>query len=127
MKIQHIALYVKNLELMRKFYEKYFKGISNEKYYNPKTGLQTYFLTFDGDVRLELMARPDSCEMEKPYYREGFTHLAISVGSQKAVDNLTLELKNAGFQVISGPRTTGDGYYESCILDPENNQIEITV
>ncbi len=126
MKIEHVAIYVQDLENMKNFYETYFSASSNERYHNPKTGLKTYFLSFGDGARLELMSRPDSCDQEKSYYREGFTHLAFSVGSKELVDSMTALLDKDGYKVISGPRTTGDGYYESCVLDPENNQIEIT-
>ena len=125
MKIEHTALYVEDLEKMKNFYEDYFSAKSNDKYYNPTTGLETYFLSFDGGSRLELMTRPDMSSQEKPLFRTGFTHLAFSVGTKELVDQLTSRLKNDGYEVISGPRTTGDGYYESCIFDPEGNQIEI--
>ena len=126
MKIEHIALYVTDLETMKKFYEDYFSAKSNDKYHNPTTGLETYFLSFDEGSRLELMTRPDIVSQEKPLFRTGITHLAFSTGSKELVDQLTQRLKNNGYEVISGPRTTGDGYYESCVLDPEGNQIEIT-
>jgi lactoylglutathione lyase len=126
MKLEHIAMYVQDLELMKNFYQTYFSATPNEKYHNPNTGLQTYFLSFEGESRLELMTRPDTNPQDKPLNREGYIHLAFSLGSKDQVDTLTTRLKNDGYQVISGPRTTGDGYYESCILDPENNQIEIT-
>lgn len=126
MKLEHSAMYVNDLEQMKTFYQTYFDAVPNDKYHNPKTGLETYFLSFKGDSRLELMTRPEKVELDKPLYRTGLTHLAFSTGSKDAVDELTQRLKDDGFQVISGPRTTGDGYYESCVLDPENNQIEIT-
>ena len=126
MKVEHIALYVTDLETMKKFYEDYFSAKSNDKYHNPTTGLETYFLSFDEGSRLELMTRPDIVSQEKPLFRTGITHLAFSTGSKELVDQLTQRLKNNGYEVISGPRTTGDGYYESCVLDPEGNQIEIT-
>lgn len=126
MKIEHIALYVTDLETMKKFYEVYFSAKSNDKYHNPTTGLETYFLSFDEGSRLELMTRPDIVSQEKPLFRTGITHLAFSTGSKELVNQLTQRLKNDGYEVISGPRTTGDGYYESCVLDPEGNQIEIT-
>ncbi|WP_203246492.1 VOC family protein [Sporosarcina beigongshangi] len=127
MKIEHIALYATDLDAMKKFYEVYFSAKSNDKYYNPKTGLETYFLTFDEGSRLELMTRPDMVFQEKPLFRTGITHLAFSIGSKELVDQITQRLKNDGYEVISGPRTTGDGYYESCVLDPEGNQIEISI
>ncbi len=125
MKIEHIALYVTDLEEMKKFYEVYFSAKSNDKYHNPTTGLETYFLSFDEGSRLELMTRPDMVSQEKPLFGTGITHLAFSTGSKELVDQLTQRLKNDGYEIISGPRTTGDGYYESCVLDPEGNQIEI--
>lgn len=126
MKIDHIAMYVENLEEVREFFIKYFKATSNEMYHNPKTGLKTYFLSFEEGSRLEIMTRPDMTESSKNIMQTGYIHLAFSVGSKERVDSLTSELKEAGYEVLSGPRTTGDGYYESCILGPENNQIEIT-
>lgn len=125
MKINHLALYVKDLEGMKAFYKKYFNATENTKYHNPKTGLETYFLTFPGEARLEIMTRPDVSESEKKDMQAGYIHLAFSAGSKQKVDDLTHQLKEDGFTVLSGPRTTGDGYYESCVLDPENNQIEI--
>lgn len=123
--INHIALYVNDLEKMKKFYEEFFNGKSNEMYHNKNTGLKTYFLSFENGARLEIMTRPDMTENQKELTKLGYIHLAFSVGSREKVDALTNKLKNSGYKVISGPRTTGDGYYESCVLDPENNQIEI--
>lgn len=127
MKIDHISLYVEDLEATKKFFTHYFDATPNEGYHNPNTGLSTYFLTFLGGARLEIMHRNDIIEREKDLYRSGYVHLAFSVGSKEAVDTLTNRLAQDGYQVLSGPRTTGDGYYESCILDGEGNQIEITV
>ena len=125
MRIEHIALYVRNLEKMKSFYETYFGAVSNKKYHNPRTGLSTYFLSFADGARLEIMHRPDMTETERGRTDSGYIHLAFSVGSKKSVDSMTKQLADDGYEVISGPRTTGDGYYESCILDPEGNQIEI--
>ncbi len=128
MKIDHIALYCKDLEQMRQFFLDYFDAVSNEQYHNPRTGLRTYILTFpDGDARLELMQRPDTIDADPLKQIIGFIHVSFAVGSKEAVDAKTIELSNAGYQITSGPRTTGDGYYESSILGPENIQIEITV
>ena len=127
MRINHVALYVKDLERMKDFYVTYFKGTANELYHNPKTGLMTYFIQFDNDVRLELMVRPDVHESSNRLFQEGWTHMAISVGSKVEVDQLTQTLIEAGCQHISGPRTTGDGYYESLVLDLEGNPLEITL
>lgn len=125
MKINHAAVFVEDLEGTKDFYKQYFGAKENDKYHNPRTGLETYFLSFDGDVRLEIMKRPDLKENEKNLFQLGYAHLAFSVGSKEKVDELTNRLEKDGYIVLSGPRTTGDGYYESCILDPENNQIEI--
>ena len=128
MRIDHVALYCLDLEGMKEFFVRYFNGVSNDMYHNPKTGLKTYILSFDdSDARLELMARPEIEDEEENIYRQGFIHLSFSVGSKEKVDNLTKVLNEDGYQVLSGPRTTGDGYYESCIVGPENNLIEITI
>ncbi len=127
MKIEHIALYVKDLEAARAFFVKYLGGISNKMYHNPKTGFSSYFISFDNGARLELMTRLDIADDPKNLKRTGFIHLAFSVGSPERVDQLTEELKDAGYEVISGPRMTGDGYYESCIAVIEGNQIELIV
>ena len=128
MKIVHVALYCLDLEGMREFFIRHFNGVSNEMYHNPKTGLKTYILSFeDSDTRLELMTRPEVKDEEVNIYRQGFIHLSFSAGSKEKVDCLTKVLNEAGYQVLSGPRTTGDGYYESCIVGPENIILEITV
>lgn len=127
MKISHIAMYVSDLEKSRDFYIKYFGAVSNEKYRNPKTGLETYFLSFDGYVKLEIMQRPDTVSREKSELAEGFAHLAFGVGSRENVDSLTERLRGDGFTVAGNPRITGDGYYESVVLDNDGNKIEITV
>ena len=127
MKINHVAIYVKDLEKMRKFYEKYFEAKANEKYHNKNTGLQTYFLSFpNSEARLEIMARPELLERNNKITSEGFIHLAFSIGNKENVDKLTKRLVNDGFRCLSGPRTTGDGYYESVVQDCEGNLIEIT-
>ena len=91
-----------------------------------KTGSETYFLSFEDSTRLEIMKRPNMVNSEKTLTRTGYIHLAFSVGSKEKVDTLTSQLEQAGYEIISGPRTTGDGYYESCVLGPEGNQIEIS-
>ena len=96
-------------------------------YHNATTGFRSYFLTFSDGARLEIMNKPSMQDAEKTNNRTGYIHLAFSVGSKEKVDNLTARLKSDGWEIISGPRTTGDGYYESCILGFEGNQIEITV
>ena len=128
MRIDHAALFCKDLEEMRQFFLDHFEAQSNELYHNPKTGLKTYILSFrDSDARLEIMSRPDTIDIDPSGRNIGFVHLSFAVGSKEAVDAKTTELRNAGYVVISGPRTTGDGYYESCILGPEGIQLEITV
>lgn len=127
MKIEHIAMYVNDLEGTKLFFEKYMGAVSNNLYHNKVTGFKSYFLTFEDGARLEIMNRNDMENMDKTLQRTGYIHIAFSVGSREKVDLLTEQLKKDGYKVISGPRTTGDGYYESCILDMEGNQIEITV
>lgn len=127
MKIDHVAMYVKDLENTKSFFEKYFGAISNDGYHNKNTNFRSYFLSFENGSRLEIMNKPDMDDKEKSVARTGFIHIAFSVGSKEKVDELTSQLKADGYEVLSGPRTTGDGYYESCIIDLESNQIEITV
>lgn len=127
MKIEHVAMYVEDLEKARAFFETYFQGCPNTLYHNPKTGFRSYFLTFDDGARLELMQRPDTEAIHTSPLRRGFIHLAMSVGSREAVDALTERLKKDGYDILSGPRTTGDGYYESCVAGIEGNLIEITI
>lgn len=124
--IEHIATYVKDLEAARDFFVAYLGGKSNDGYHNPRTGFRSFFISFDDGARLELMNKPEMDDLEKPLNRTGYVHIAFSVGSKKKVDELTEKLKTAGYEVVSGPRTTGDGYYESCIVAVEGNQIEIT-
>lgn len=125
MKINHIALYTDDLERMKQFYITYFGAKSNQGYHNKNTGLRTYFLSFDDDTGLELMTRPNLEQQGDSQVHLGYIHLAFSVGSKENVDSLTTSLEKDGFTVLSKPRTTGDGYYESCVLDPDGNQIEI--
>ncbi len=127
MKIDHIAVYVCDLEREKAFFTRFFGAKAGGKYHNQATGLQTYFLTFAGGARLELMYRPDLALQGSGRSQTGYAHLAVSVGSKREVDRLTNVLQEAGYAVASPPRLTGDGYYESCVLDPEGNPIEITV
>ena len=127
MKIEHAAMYVNNLEAARDFFVNYLYGKANDGYHNKTTGFRSYFISFDGGARLEIMNKPQLDDAEKSANRTGYAHLAFSAGSKDAVDKLTERLKKDGFEVLSGPRTTGDGYYESCIIGIENNLIEITV
>lgn len=127
MKIEHLAIWVKDLEKMKSFYAKYFRMNCSEKYTNPKKQFSSYFLSFSEGTRLEIMHQPDIAEEEgksRPAY--GLAHFAISVGSKQKVDELTETFRKDGFEIAGEPRLTGDGYYESVILDPEGNRIEIT-
>ena len=129
MKIDHIAIYTGDLERMRQFYTIYFQAESNQGYHNERTGLRTYFLTFEDGARLELMTRPELLRKDhtgSTAYHIGYTHLAFHVGSRELVNSLTERLEQDGYAVVSRPRVTGDGYYESGILDPDGNYIEIT-
>ena len=126
MRIEHIAMYVSDLEQAKDFFVKYLGGHANAGYHNKTTDFRSYFISFEEGARLELMQKPKMWNLEKPLARTGYAHLAFSVGSKEKVDALTARLQQEGFPVISGPRTTGDGYYESCIVAIEGNQIEIT-
>lgn len=127
MVIEHIAMYVNNLEKAKDFFVNYLGATSNEGYHNIKTDFRSYFLSFDDGARLEIMNKPIMEDNEKTLNRTGFIHIAFSVGSKEMVNTLTEKLKIDGYEVVSGPRTTGDGYYESCIVGIEGNQIELTV
>lgn len=127
MRIEHIAMYVCDLERAKDFFVRYFHASAGEKYHNPKTGFQSYFLSFQGECRLELMSKDKLGHVDKPSDRTGYAHIAFSVGTKEKVDSLTEQLRNDGYHVTSNPRTTGDGYYESCLIDLEANQVEITV
>ena len=125
--IEHIAMYVNDLEAARDFFAEYLGGQSNDGYHNKTTDFRSYFICFDGGARLEIMTKPKLEDQDKPLNRTGYAHIAFSVGSKEKVDELTEQLKSDGFEVVSGPRTTGDGYYESCVVAIEGNLIEITV
>ncbi|MFT9078488.1 VOC family protein [Ethanoligenens sp.] len=127
MKIEHVAMYVNDLQRVKIFFEQYFGAKSNTEYHNQNTGFKSYFLTFDDGTRLEIMKKPQMEDREKKLARTGYIHIAFSVGNKEKVNALTAKLKLDGYDVISGPRTTGDGYYESCIVGIEGNQIEITI
>ena len=127
MKIEHIALYVNSLEKTREFFMKYFGAKSNDGYHNSGTDFRSYFLSFDNGTRLEIMNKPEMPDLPKALARTGYAHIAFSVGSKEKVDDLTATLKSDGYEVVCEPRFTGDGYYESCIVAIEKNQIEITI
>ena len=127
MTIEHIAMYVNDLEKARDFFVKYLDGKTNDGYHNKTTDFRSYFISFDDGARLEIMNKPGLIDDEKSLNRTGYIHIAFSLGSKEKVDELTARLKADGYEVVSGPRTTGDGYYESCIVGIEENQIELTV
>jgi lactoylglutathione lyase len=126
MKIEHVAIWVKDIEGMKTFYEKYFNGQSNEVYHNKAKGFESYFIQFDSGARLEIM-RQSSVVKPSGGERLGWAHIAFSLGSREDVEQLTARLSGDGFRLINGPRVTGDGYYESVIEDPEGNQVELTI
>jgi lactoylglutathione lyase len=130
MRIEHIAIWTHDLERLRGFYETYFAGRANAKYINPRKQFESYFLTFADGARLEIMQTPTvppftTNDVEQQF--TGYIHVAFSVGSREAVDALTHRLRHDGYRILDGPRTTGDGYYESTTLDPDGNRVEITV
>ena len=129
MRIEHLAIWVNDLEIMKDFYEKYFNASAGEKYHNPTKNFTSYFLSFDEGCRLELMHRPDIPinKNDKINQYIGIIHFAVCVGSKEKVNDLTEEFRKDGFKIHGEPRTTGDGYYESVVLDPEDNFIEITI
>ena len=127
MKIEHVALYVNDLEAARIFFVTWLNGRSNDGYHNKNTDFRSYFITFDDGSRLEIMTKPGLADLNKPLNRTGYVHIAFSVGNKEKVDELTEKLRSAGYEVVSDPRTTGDGYYERCVVAIEGNQIEITV
>lgn len=129
MRIEHLAIWVKDIEAMKTFYCKYFRATANDQYINSKKQFRSYFLSFDGGPRLELMQMPSVPDSKDDVYDQftGLIHFAVSLGNKENVDAMTEQFRNDGFEVLDGPRTTGDGYYESVILDPEKNRIELTV
>ncbi len=127
MKLEHVAMYVEDLEAAKNFFITYLNAVPNEGYHNPNTGLRSYFLSFEDGARLEIMNRPGMSENPRALTQTGYIHIAFSAGSKEKVDALTRRLQADGYETLSGPRITGDGYYESCVLGIEGNLIEITV
>lgn len=125
--LNHIGLYVNNIEEAKHFFEKYFDAKAGEKYHNPRKSFQSYLLSFDDGATLEIMTKPGLNSMTDRINNYGYAHISLSVGSKEKVDGLTQRLISDGYFHLDGPRTTGDGYYESAILDAEGNVIEITV
>ncbi|HEX3398453.1 MAG TPA: VOC family protein [Steroidobacteraceae bacterium] len=126
-RIEHVALWTEDLERLADFYEKYFGAIAGDKYVNPAKGFESRFLSFEGGARIEVMKTSmlDLVKHERGAQRMGLAHLAVSVGSQQSVDAITHRLKQDGFEIVDGPRRTGDGYYESVVFDPDGNRVEI--
>lgn len=127
--LEHAAIWTDNLERLKAYYIKYFQAISNNKYTNPNKGFESYFLSFESGARLEIMSMPgipgnrnDTIKAQ----HQGIIHLAFGVNSIGEVDAKAKELQQDGFSILSGPRTTGDGYYEFETLDPDNNRLEVT-
>lgn len=127
MHIEHIAIWTNQLEVQKTFYAAYFSAQVGPKYKNPNTHFESYFLTFASGARLEVMQAPDVQTAQAIARTVGYAHLAFSVGSREEVNQLTEQLETDGYRIVGRPRTTGDGYYESIILDPDGNQVEITV
>ena len=125
MNIEHVAIYVNDLEAEKNFFVKYFGASAGSKYTNFRNDFSNYFLKFESGARLEIMTRSSMVNADKPKYRSGYHHIAISVGDRKDVDDMTKKMAQDGIIVVSGARTTGDGYYESVVLDPEGNEIEL--
>jgi lactoylglutathione lyase len=127
--IEHIALWTKNLERMKAFYEKYFQATAGSKYQNTAKRFESYFLTFPTGSRIELMCRLDITETKRSPGEQlhGYIHIAIACGSEQGVNELTERIRLDGYQLVDNPRYTGDGYYESVVLDPDGNRLELTV
>lgn len=128
MQIDHIAIWTSHLEQMKEFYEIYFQAKAGKKYQNIAKQFESYFLSFSSGVKIELMLQPGIIHKndDEKQYNTGYTHVCFECGSKKSVDELTERIRTDGFRVIGGPRLTGDGYYESIVLDPEGNRIELT-
>ncbi len=128
MKIEHVAVWTRDLERLRAFYETYFNAQAGAKYTNPNKGFESYFLSFECGARMEIMQMAGIPETRDDPYTQatGLIHVAFALGSEEGVDALTARLAGDGYPVVSQPRRTGDGYYESAVLDPDGNRLEIT-
>jgi lactoylglutathione lyase len=129
LRIEHIAIWTEDLQRLVEFYGAYFGATAGPVYVNSTKGFQSRFLSFEGGARIELMTSStlNLVKGERGAQRHGLTHVALSMGAKQAVDELTLRLRQNGYDVVDGPRQTGDGYYESVVLDPDGNRIEITL
>jgi lactoylglutathione lyase len=128
LKIEHVAIWTKDIEKSKKFYVDYFDGCASNKYTNSKKHFESYFIRFETGARLEIMQMPSIPANLNNTIEQyiGLIHIAVSVGSIEKVNKLTETLRNSGYKVVSEPRYTGDGYYESCVLGPDENRIEMT-
>jgi lactoylglutathione lyase len=126
-RIEHVALWTHDLERARAFWERYLGARAGGRYENETTGFASYFLVLGDGARLELMQLPGIPAGAAPERRTGWAHVAVSLGSEARVDELTAELARDGHPVLDGPRRTGDGLYESVVLDPDGNRVELTV
>ena len=124
-RIEHVALWVRDIDEVAAFYARFFGARIGEPYRNPKKGFASRFLEFSSGARLEIMTRTDVC-MRAPAEQLGLAHVAIAVGDETAVDALAARFNAAGVALVDGPRRTGDGYYECVVCDPEGNRVEIT-
>ena len=125
MNIEHVAIYVNNLEVEREFFVKYFGAKASEKYKNFKSDFTSYFLTFDNGSRFEIMHRTGMFDPKKERYRSGYHHIALNVGGIEDVNTITSTIEDDGMVIVAAPRKTGDGYYASIVTDPEGNEIEL--
>ena len=128
MKLEHIAIWTDNIELLRNYYVSFFDGQSNEMYINPKTQFQSYFISFESGARLEIMSMPNIPENTNDtinVQHKGIIHIAFSVATKQEVDAKAALLQANGFELLNGPRVTGDGYYEFVTLDPDKNRLEV--
>lgn len=127
MRIEHVAIWTRDIERLRDFYESHFAAKAGPKYVNPTKLFESYFLSFASGARLEIMQTPSvGPAPQRSGPPQGYAHLALSVGSEAEVDRLTRRLRDSGCQILSEPRRTGDGCYESVVADPDGNPIEIT-
>jgi len=124
-RVEHVGLWVADLDIEAAFYERFLGGTPGARYHNPTTGFTSVFLTWDDGARLELMTRPGLADRPVSV-GYGYAHVAFGLGSQAAVDDLTAALRDAGYAVVGGPRRTGDGYYEAEVCDPEGNRVELS-
>ena len=125
MNIEHVAIYVNNLEVEKEFFVKYFNAKASERYKNFRSDFTSYFLTFDNGSRFEIMHRTGMFDPKKEKYRSGYHHIALNVGGKSDVEKITRTLEDDGMVIVTAPRKTGDGYYASIVTDPEGNEIEI--